>query len=613
MTAKSSGSRPPSRWKLFLALGLLFLLLSCGSVTGVGIWLFFRLRPLFAAESRPTLCITTRYAGASAQVVEDTIALPLEVQLSGMEGLDTIESICGDDGTMRLTLYLRPRTDLATVKVLAQNRTALALPMLPDVVKHRGLAITSAGPLPAVWLFVTSPDGQWDQRVLQHVAQSELVPRLTALPGVESATVGWDEGPDLCLALDPEKLKAHDLKEEDVEKAWLAQADAIFEARLLDEQIGQRVIGADKQGRAVQVSDVGKILQAKTTAEWARWRGQVAVAIAVEGADPAALFASVRDHLPELQGRLKEGMSVSLVPGPFVPGSDGLLIEGRLPVTASNQRIFQEVDRIAQEIDHIPDARAKSLAPAALTLPCAGSGTFRLYVALPPAAERSATSADLRAQARRILADIPDVPGRVVRPQSLTLPPLLRAPVVLSITGPALEETTRLADAIHERLCASDAVTEVWPAYPRYRSSTFVVVDREKAKKLRVPMKEVLGTLLIFSGEVRPNGFHAADGPIALLGPDLAKMVPNLKVPNDEGRMVPLSDLTTLRELTGPEFIQRINGQRRLLITARPASGVSIEEARRRCREIAEQVLRERNLPNGYQIECTGPDTVERE
>ena len=347
MNPQTSGPRPPSRWKLFLALGLLFLLLSCGSVTGVGIWLFFRLRPLFAAESRPTLCITTRYAGASAQVVEDTIALPVEVQLGGMEGLDTIESICGDDGTMRLTLHLHPGTDLGTAKVLAQNRIALALPMLPDIVKQRGLAITSGGPLPALWLFVTT-NGQWDERELRHFAQSELVPRLTALPGVEFAT-------------EPE------------------------------------------------------------SAQWARLHGQVAVAIAVEGTDPAALFASIRDHLPELQGRLKEGMDVSLVPGPFVPGADGLLIEGRLPVTASNQRIFQEVDRIAKEIDHFPDARAKSLAPAALTLPCAGSGTFRLYVALPPAAEHSATAADLRAHTRRILAEIPDLSGRVVRPQSLTL------------------------------------------------------------------------------------------------------------------------------------------------------------------------------------------------
>ena len=607
-----------SRWKLILGVGLLAFVLFVAGLTSGGIWLYFHIRPFLtrSSEARPTLCITARYDGANAQSVEDSIALPIETQLAGMEGVECVESICGDDGTLRIILYLRRGTDLAIANVVAQNRVALAVPMLPEVVKLRGISVTSCSPVPALWLFVTSPEGRWNQTSLRHIAKTELVTQLTALPGVGAVTVGWDDGPDLRLAIDPEKLKAHDLTEEDIEKVWLAQADELIARGVGIEQFTEKVIGADKQGRMVRLKDVAELVPARAeTAEWARWRGQTAVAIAVESQNPGALFASVRDHLPELQQRLKEGMSVWLVPGPFVPGADGLLIEGRLPIGASNQRIFNAVDRIATEIDHLPDTRAESLALAALTLPCERQGAFRLYIALRPAGERSTTAADIRVQARRILAEAPDMAARVIRPESLARPPRLRAPVVLSITGPALEETTGLADAIHKRLAESEAVTDVWADYPRQVSSTLLSIDREKASSLGVRMKDVMDTLRIFVGAAAkwPNDRRARQVPIMLLERANVEAISQLKIRNDKGEVVPLRALANVRVVTGPDFIHRIDGERRFLITAWPAAGLSAAEARRRCLEMGDQVLRDRKLAAGYRIECTGSDRDDRE
>lgn len=606
---------PPrrSRWKLILGVGLLaFVLCVAGLASGV-VWLYLQLRPLLtrSAEARPMLRISARYHGANAQIIEDTIALPIEAQLAGMEGVESVESICGDDGTLRIMLYLRPGSDLAIVRVVALNRLALAEPMLPEVVKRRGISVTNGSPVPALWLFVTSPGGHWNQASLRHIAQTELVAQLRTVPGFAGATVGWNDGPDLHLAIDPEKLKAHDLTENDIEQVGLEQADELLARGLGIEQVMEKVIGADKQGRMVRLKDVAELAAARAvTADWASWHGQSAVTIGVHGQNPGALLASVRDHLPELQQQLKDGMSVGLVPGPFVPGEDGLLIEGRLPSGASVQRIINTVDQIARQIDHLPDARVESLAPAALTLPCERPAAFRLYIAPRPAGERSATAADIRAQARRILAEMPDMVGRVLRPDSLTRPPRLRRPVVLSITGPGLEETTKLADAIHQRLIASEAVTDVWADYPRQVTSTLLSVDREKASQLGVRVKEVMDALQIFGAAAKwPDDPRAPRVQMVRLKRTNAEAIAQLKVRNDKGEMVPLRALANVHDVTGPEFIRRIDGVRCFLITANPAPGRGIEEARRICREIGEHVLRDHKLPAGFRIECTGSNT----
>lgn len=606
-----------SRWKLILGASLLTLVLCAAGLTSGIVWLYFKISPFLtrSSEARPMVYITARYDGANAQTLEDTIALPIETQLAGMEGVESVESICGDDGTLRTILYLHRRMDIAIARVVAANRVALAQPALPDAVKLRGISITSGRPLPALWLFVTSPDGSWNQASLRHIAQTELVTPLTTLPGVEAVAVGWNDGPDLRLAIDPAKLKTHDLTEDDINELWLTQADELLARGEGIEKFTEKVVGADKQGRAVRLKDVAELVPARAeTAEWARWRGQSAVAIAVDGQNPRDLFAAVRDRLPDLQQRLKEGMRVGLVPGPFVPGEDGSLIEGRLPIGASIQRVFNAVDRITRDIDRLPDARAESLALAALTLPYERQAAFRLYIALRPAAERSTTAATIRSQVRRILAEVPDMAVRIIPPESLARPPRLRRPIVLSITGPGLEEMTALADAIHERLAASEAVTDVWAEYPRQVSSTLLSVDRERAEVLGVRMKDVMDTLHIFVGAAKwQNGLRAPRVQFVLLqGRADAEAIAQLKVRNDQGEMVPLRALANVQMVAGPEFLCRVDGERRFLITARPAPGYEVKEARRLCLEISEQVLRDRKLA-GFRIECTGSDTDEQD
>src|SRR5262245_17851161 len=88
-----------------------------------------------AQTGGPVLTVTASYPGASAQVVADTVATPIEQEVNGVEGMVRIESESGNDGGYTAHLYFEPATDPAVASVIVQNRVAMAAPLLPEVVR----------------------------------------------------------------------------------------------------------------------------------------------------------------------------------------------------------------------------------------------------------------------------------------------------------------------------------------------------------------------------------------------------------------------------------------------------------------------------------------------
>src|SRR2546423_11188076 len=84
----------------------------------------------------PTIQVQCSYPGASAQVVAETVAAPVEQQVNGVEGMLYMSSQSTNDGAYSLSVTFKPGVDLNFAQVLVQNRVNLALPSLPDVVKQ---------------------------------------------------------------------------------------------------------------------------------------------------------------------------------------------------------------------------------------------------------------------------------------------------------------------------------------------------------------------------------------------------------------------------------------------------------------------------------------------
>src|SRR5438270_547638 len=118
----------------------------------------------------PGVVVSINYPGANAQTVRDTVAAPIEQQVTGVDGMLYMSAQMGNDGTYSLTVTFDIGTDLKTALVKVQNRVALAMPQLPTEVQNQGITIRKKTPDILMIVNLISPDGQYDDIYLSNFA-----------------------------------------------------------------------------------------------------------------------------------------------------------------------------------------------------------------------------------------------------------------------------------------------------------------------------------------------------------------------------------------------------------------------------------------------------------
>src|SRR5436309_3522896 len=164
----------------------------------------------------PTVEVYASYPGANAQVVADTVAAPIEQQVNGVEHMLYMSSQCTNDGTYALTVTFKNGVDLNMAQVLVQNRVALAQPILPDLVKRRGVSVKKKSPSVLMFVNLFSPDNRRDSLYLSNYATIQLKDELARLPGIGDITYLGQRDYSMRLWLDPEKLAGRNLSASDV-------------------------------------------------------------------------------------------------------------------------------------------------------------------------------------------------------------------------------------------------------------------------------------------------------------------------------------------------------------------------------------------------------------
>src|SRR5213082_3270738 len=109
----------------------------------------------------PTVQVTALYPGANALTVRDTIAAPIEEQVSGVEGMMYMSSQCTNDGTYNLTVTFKLGFDSDMAQVLVQNRVSLALPVIPALVQTEGINVKKMSPNTLMVVNLVSPTGAY--------------------------------------------------------------------------------------------------------------------------------------------------------------------------------------------------------------------------------------------------------------------------------------------------------------------------------------------------------------------------------------------------------------------------------------------------------------------
>ena len=143
----------------------------------------------------PTVVVSTTYPGASANVVAETVAIPIEQEVNGVEDMIYMSSRSSDDGTYELTVTFKVGTDIDMATVLVQNRVAIAQPKLPEEVKREGVKTEKRSTnmvLMANLISEKNPatgEFRYDEIALSNYVGQNIKDELARIPGVGKVQV----------------------------------------------------------------------------------------------------------------------------------------------------------------------------------------------------------------------------------------------------------------------------------------------------------------------------------------------------------------------------------------------------------------------------------------
>jgi multidrug efflux pump len=289
----------------------------------------------------PTVEVSAYYPGANAQVVADTVAAPIEQQVNGVENMMYMSSQCTNDGKYTLTVTFYPGTDLNISQVLVQNRESLAEPILPDLVKRRGISVKKKSPNVLMIVNLFSKDGSRSSLELSNYATIQIRDELSRLPGVGDITYLGQRDYSMRIWLDPQKLATYNLNAQDVILAVQTQNIQVAPGQIGQpgdpkmptgqvnqyiittlgrlenvEQFGRIVIKNNAQS-LVYLKDVAKIeLGAQSYDQTCTLDGQPSVALSVyqlPGSNALDVANRVKERMQQLKRQFPPGIEYEIV------------------------------------------------------------------------------------------------------------------------------------------------------------------------------------------------------------------------------------------------------------------------------------------------------------
>ncbi len=285
----------------------------------------------------PTIQVSTRYPGATAATLIDTVALPIEQSVNGVENMLYMQSTSASDGTYSLTVTFAIGTDPDKAQILVQNQVAAALASLPPAVQAEG--VTTAKRSSSILEFVTlvSPDSRFDGLFLANYAVINLQNELARLNGVGNVQVFGAGQYAMRVWMNPNLLQARALTPQDVINAIQQQSQVVpagqvgappapqgqqfqysldLKGRLDNPAEFENIIvkaGTANGGQITRIRDIGRVeLGAQTYSQSFALDGRPAAGIAISllpNANAIAVADEVKAKMDELAKSFPAGLS----------------------------------------------------------------------------------------------------------------------------------------------------------------------------------------------------------------------------------------------------------------------------------------------------------------
>lgn len=282
----------------------------------------------------PQVVVTANYAGASSDVIESTIAAPVEAQLNGVEDMIYMSST-SQNGQYKLTLYFEVGSDPDMAVVNVQNQLQLVTPRLPEEVKRYGLSVKkSTGGPGFMMIAVNSPTGTYDNLYIANYASIYLKDELARIKGVGDISVFGSSSYSMRIWLDANKMAnlgitveevsnaiqyqntqspAGDLGVEPMVNKQLVKLTLRTKGRLSTvEDFENIIIKSKSDGSNVRLRDVARVeLGAESYSYFSRINGDNSAIIAVNKlpeANAIDLANKVKKRMAELGKSLPQGI-----------------------------------------------------------------------------------------------------------------------------------------------------------------------------------------------------------------------------------------------------------------------------------------------------------------
>ncbi|WP_139957842.1 efflux RND transporter permease subunit [Flavicella sediminum] len=295
----------------------------------------------------PTIKVTANYTGANAETVLESVIIPIEEQINGVEGMTYITSTASNTGTAEITVYFDQEMDADIAAVNVQNRVARATPLLPQEVTQTGVITQKQETSALMFISMYSESEDYDATFIQNYLKINVIPAMQRISGVGDVSVFSQQDYAMRIWLKPEKLAAYNLIPSDVTAALKEQnleaaagslgqnSGEAFSYTLTysgrfkkESQYSDIVIKALGNGQFLRLKDVATIeLDAQSYASNAMSKGHPAVFMGIfqtKGSNAQEIIEHIKTTLGTIENELPDGLDI------FIPYDTSLFLNASI-------------------------------------------------------------------------------------------------------------------------------------------------------------------------------------------------------------------------------------------------------------------------------------------